>query len=250
MTVPDAAAMGLPPRVRGMAAAAHPRARLSRLTPAGAGNGTKTPCWNMGCRAYPRGCGEWLPRLLRDTVYAGLPPRVRGMAVPRPVTVRQWWLTPAGAGNGTITGPARPALEGLPPRVRGMVYRQRRRVHSALGLTPAGAGNGTTSTNSNCVCTAYPRGCGEWCSRGHGYAIQQGLPPRVRGMVLAVERHGPLRGLTPAGAGNGKNNAKSTKVLRAYPRGCGEWLVLDNRSGRFNGLPPRVRGMGGNGRKP
>ena len=91
---------------------------------------------------------------------------------------------------------------------------------------------------------AYPRGCGEWAVMAANRDWSTGLPPRVRGMVTLAMAVLGTGGLTPAGAGNGRSVISVRSVVRAYPRGCGEWYkdaVLDYG---LPGLPPRVRGMG------
>ena len=157
------------------------------------------------------------------------------------------WITvcrayPRGCGEWAEAVELRVTPHGLPPRVRGMVP-DKDRADGTIRLTPAGAGNGSMGSFACAVCTAYPRGCGEWEVDLVGYEYYAGLPPRVRGMEPRQATFAPTTGLTPAGAGNGPQSIMSHRSAPAYPRGCGEWRGTPVQISRCAGLPPRVRGM-------
>ena len=70
---------GSPPRVRGILhQRPHPQ-RQSGITPACAGNTSKTHASTGIRQDHPRVCGEYLLRHNYATRYAGSPPRVRGI---------------------------------------------------------------------------------------------------------------------------------------------------------------------------
>ena len=69
------------------------------------------------------------------------------------------------------------------------------------------------------------------------------VPPRVRGVASVNLPGAQGTGLTPAGAGSGVSWLGCLPFSRAYPRGCGEWVIHQRRSNYLYGLPPRVRGV-------
>ena len=176
------------------------------LTPAGAGSTIITEVGCGGSRAYPRRCGE----------HGGLPP---------------------------VFGVGR----GLPPQVRGAPAGVLL-VVAGIGLTPAGAGSTPSSLRSDSDDEAYPRRCGEhresggwWATATQAYPRRcgehqcgggwpsrpPGLPPQVRGALVAMLVSQRRIGLTPAGAGSTASPAQTTPSTGAYPRRCGEHSPAD-----------------------
>ena len=152
---------GLPPRVRGVVQGPVDCASNDGLTPAGAGSGHRNWSGSIGYWAYPRGCGEWAPELVRVDRVLGLPPRVRGVAQGGRAAKFLCGAYPRGCGEWQDGAEGRAGMPGLPPRVRGVVVSAgvgvaliglppRVRGVGQLrgsgvdlhGLTPAGAGSG------------------------------------------------------------------------------------------------------------
>ena len=91
--------VGSPPRVRGTRHRRPPRSRPLRLTPAGAGNTTRSRGSWLTAGAHPRGCGEHTRRTVPPPSVGGSPPRVRGTRAAAVDRRAGAGLTPAGAGN-------------------------------------------------------------------------------------------------------------------------------------------------------
>ena len=90
---------GSPPRVRGTGGRASGRLRSRRITPARAGNRSRTHVLLSGAGDHPRACGEQeLPFRLHINL-SGSPPRVRGTEVEYGRVFRASGITPARAGN-------------------------------------------------------------------------------------------------------------------------------------------------------
>ena len=114
----------------------------------------------MHCaKDHPRRCGENLPKSSRKVLYRGSPPQVRGKLYVGVICVRDWGITPAGAGKTAVCPhvqtmredhPRRcgenlpfrgflPRQMGSPPQVRGKQFLYPVILMKA-GITPAGAG--------------------------------------------------------------------------------------------------------------
>ena len=90
---------GSPPRVRGTAISRDTPARVTRITPACAGNSPRRSGWWRRPGDHPRVCGEQQARQDFAVQQTGSPPRVRGTAPgPTPATCGKG-ITPACAGN-------------------------------------------------------------------------------------------------------------------------------------------------------
>ena len=84
--------------------------------------------------------------------------------------------------------------------------------------------------------------CGEQAAISIAAPTVNGSPPRVRGTESTAAHGPPVRGITPACAGNSRLSAISLCNRKDHPRVCGEqqlhrWLRMGIR-----GSPPRVRG--------
>ena len=150
---------GSPPQVRGKLWEMREKLGQDRITPAGAGKTTVTRVTACHKRDHPRRCGENCNRRLRDLLFQGSPPQVRGKQLENLIGDLQVRITPAGAGKtafavgycvsvedhprrcGENNVPFQPhqVATGSPPQVRGKpdafcepIYVKR--------ITPAGAG--------------------------------------------------------------------------------------------------------------
>ena len=130
---------------------------------------------------------------------------------------------------------------GLPPQVRGapaiLVT-----SHRSGRLTPAGAGSTFGSARVTAAAQAYPRRCGEHSAVKPRTDILDGLPPQVRGAPVQRSYRCRRPGLTPAGAGSTGLSQPAASKQWAYPRRCGEHLVVRVIKVPNPGLPPQVRG--------
>ena len=166
-------------------------------------------------------CGEQHPLHDRHPLHTGSPPRVRGTVTPFINNMRDARITPACAGNRSVTPSPRwckrdhprvcgeqanrrcSALSpgGSPPRVRGTA-KLSTCSKSGKRITPACAGNSVLPVDVKNKLRDHPRVCGEQDMIGALDSQLEGSPPRVRGTG-----HGwcPCCGsgrITPACAGN------------------------------------------------
>ena len=94
-----AATRGLPPPTRGIRLTTRRRPRISRSTPAHAGNTIRQPKPKGRQRVYPRPRGEYQHRGNDPHWNRGLPPPTRGIPYLRRPSTVNWGSTPAHAGN-------------------------------------------------------------------------------------------------------------------------------------------------------
>ena len=171
---------GSPPRVRGTATPAIAARHRRRITPACAGNSSRSQADNQRKRDHPRVCGEQQLTGPFRRLSAGSPPRVRGTAFAIPFRASLLRITPACAGNSPcfmahqtargdhprVCGEQFPAslprrqAPGSPPRVRGtvVVFQKGDRVRR---ITPACAGNSMGYDGAMPRLGDHPRVCGE-----------------------------------------------------------------------------------------
>ena len=211
--------------------------------------------------AYPRSCGETLDRHRAHSVQSGLSPLVRGNLQHRHQRHQVERPIPARAGKPFVgfqlgipigayprsCGETRKVVggckreRGLSPLVRG----NRLSVSvskSSPGPIPARAGKPRHPRYCGVVRGAYPRSCGETRMPAGPSKAARGLSPLVRGnpricppceavygpiparagkpaiVVIQTRWHGPI----PARAGKPQAAAGDRRLIRAYPRSCGE----------------------------
>ena len=158
----EASMEGSPPRVRGTVNRSASSFISDGITPACAGNRSRSSSWTTAAWDHPRVCGEQVPYDAWARDGFGSPPRVRGTVARINLDDLDLGITPACAGNSRVLGPVvereadhpRVCGEqprdrvgsvprfGSPPRVRGTV-----RLAAAFlafeWITPACAGNST-----------------------------------------------------------------------------------------------------------
>ena len=252
---------GLSPRVRGSRASRRMSACQSRSIPACAGKPDVPVALVSQGRVYPRVCGEARRRQGQNFPREGLSPRVRGSPGSRIIETRGVGSIPACAGKPSraaapgravrvyprVCGEAQPPMDpnhrrkGLSPRVRGS-----RTVHenapAGHGSIPACAGKPATGVGRIYIDGVYPRVCGEAQGSRAGERGGVGLSPRVRGSPPRARLRAGGRGSIPACAGKPPRRRRGRKLLKVYPRVCGEaWSGPQNWRWRA-GLSPRVRG--------
>ncbi len=94
----------------------------------------------------------------------------------------------------------------------------------------------------NGVVKDYPRVCGEKFPLKKIAALYLGLPPRMRGKVVAATTAGVATRITPAYAGKSFTGLKINALAEDYPRVCGEKVNIMKILNAEEGLPPRMRG--------
>jgi len=238
---------GSPPRVRGTDCPQTRSARLSRITPACAGNSQRQPASVSVPTDHPRVCGEQLKLHPKIFPLSGSPPRVRGTARIRMQKGDISGITPACAGNrgrpscGARGGRDHPRvcgeqresnallcqIIGSPPRVRGTAVTIPR-GRAAPRITPACAGNSSIVHTIQDACRDHPRVCGEQYTVEKFRQTYPGSPPRVRGTVLDIAGFGGSSRITPACAGNSRHRLFSFWAHWDHPRVCGEQAVVQS----------------------
>ena len=88
----------------------------------------------------------------------------------------------------------------------------------------------------------HPRGCGDMMNPADAPTPISGSPPRVRGHARMRMVKPAIQGITPAGAGTWKSNARQPRVPEDHPRGCGDMKAAKELQELERGSPPRVRG--------
>ena len=151
---------GSPPRVRGTVFKKIFDFRLTRITPACAGNSSKELFTLHVYKDHPRVCGEQARAMRERSSATGSPPRVRGTA----------------GFDGRIKG----RTDGSPPRVRGPVFQSGPR-RAEDRITPACAGNSSDMYPNPSFPSDHPRVCGEQFFFISIKRPLKGSPPRVRG---------------------------------------------------------------------
>ena len=95
--------VGSPPRVRGTGSPSLVRYNVSGITPAGAGNRAPDRSTLIKKVDHPRGCGEQMGRGFLGLDDRGSPPRVRGTEFLYLPNEQLTGITPAGAGNSSLS---------------------------------------------------------------------------------------------------------------------------------------------------
>ena len=212
---------GSPPRVRGTASETSGITKLTRITPACAGNRLLNQELLKLLQDYPRVCGEQGKKAASNHLLIGSPPRVRGTEKSLDGSTDNGGITPACAGNSCgfhsnfanaqdhprVCGEqiafhtSAAGISGSPPRVRGTALCSFYRLLHG-GITPACAGNRCIVWRCRRLLWDHPRVCGEQFVFVIASITNRGSPPRVRGTVInAGIRDGDV-GITPACAGN------------------------------------------------
>ena len=176
-----ASGLGSPPRVRGILDNPNADSSRHRITPACAGNTSKTHALAGIRQDHPRVCGEYLKADHLKAIAEGSPPRVRGIQLQCISGICLFQITPACAGNTMLALKATlwprdhprvcgeyncfilsyPPCKGSPPRVRGILD-VAQSGPDAAGITPACAGNTVAYGISQRGHEDHPRVCGEY----------------------------------------------------------------------------------------
>ena len=197
---PDVSA-GSALRVRGTGERRTASRRMSRFSPAGAGNSERRTPPQPNRTVQPCGCGE-------QTGCSGA-----FLATGR--------FSPAGAGNSPAEFGAELCQYGSALRVRGTVV-QFFNGASDRRFSPAGAGNRRNFYVRRIQISVQPCGCGEQLAPELEDLTHSGSALRVRGTVHKQWPHQRRRRFSPAGAGNRRPPIVTNIDRAVQPCGCGE----------------------------
>ena len=198
-------AMGSPPRVRGTGKYMNIQGLTFRITPACAGNRARKRSYKSIIGDHPRVCGEQKQLVPEWVQEKGSPPRVRGTGRGYLREPGRGRITPACAGNSSLTEETILAAEdhprvcgeqtalsldmrvegGSPPRVRGTVPYSSGKSRTGR-IIPACAGNRGHGVRLLRAGGDHPRVCGEQPSSKTTPPSTSGSPPRVRGTACAL----------------------------------------------------------------
>ena len=236
---------GSAPRARGTRAIPSAWSAFSRISPACAGNTSKTTPLRQTLPDQPRVRGEHSVGHADQVERDGSAPRARGTRRGERGGGQFVRISPACAGNtagtlrapgtspdqprvrgehvtGTVTGGTPP---GSAPRARGT------RDAATVGLahrriSPACAGNTATCANSSPCATDQPRVRGEHARYRPTVGADGGSAPRARGTRRGRAGARATRRISPACAGNTDKFGISRCEHRDQPRVRGEHVVL------------------------
>ena len=254
-------AAGSPPLARGTVIHPHPLKAHHRITPACAGNRSRTDCKRHGVQDHPRLRGEQFRSKKCSCSGIGSPPLARGTALFVWDSALYCRITPACAGNrglSTILSPSsrdHPRLRGeqlstsacalriagSPPLARGTVGEEALDALGA-GITPACAGNREGNIPRRKAARDHPRLRGEQSVCHILAAGRVGSPPLARGTVAFQLDKVVVRGITPACAGNSCEIVVAAPIIRDHPRLRGEQSVSASITPFRMGSPPLARG--------
>ena len=111
-----------------------------------------------------------------------------------------------------------------------------------LGITPACAGKRDHVSIMLKAFGDHPRMCGEKGAEKASSTAIGGLPPRMRGKVLAGTGLCSRHGITPAYAGKSAARHRPCAESKDHPRVCGEKSQCIGTHTARKGSPPRMRG--------
>ncbi len=212
---------GSPPRLWGM--------RADYLSCFTNGRFTPTPVGNACCRrvrttmrpVHPHACGECRFDHWRGAQLDGSPPRLWGMlllqfadrhvvrftptpvgnAIPAAFNAANVSVHPHACGECLIARVARDMAIGSPPRLWGMPEYDAN-MDWLTRFTPTPVGNAHSPDQSTAHSSVHPHACGECSPLIVRFVVAIGSPPRLWGMLLAVDILRPRIRFTPTPVGN------------------------------------------------
>ena len=252
---------GSAPRARGTRRQGGHRRRRRRVSPACAGNTSRTHRGIGPPTGQPRVRGEHVTTMPAPRSCAGSAPRARGTPEESHKPLCACRVSPACAGNTSAPGTAA-AWESGQPRVRGEhpgdgfrcripggsaprargTHQPREQFRHCQRVSPACAGNTLCSSLADHFQPGQPRVRGEHFQRQAGNPLNHGSAPRARG---TRERRRSCRRrcrVSPACAGNTKSGVHPGRSPPGQPRVRGEHSDRDGRSLGYAGSAPRARG--------
>ncbi len=252
---------GSSPRLRGTRLWGPPRTPAARIIPAPAGNASVRLTISRNASDHPRACGERRIEMTLRYAHLGSSPRLRGTLVAKPLSVREFRIIPAPAGNAAPlstkfhwkTDHPRACGErvinhlgvctfcGSSPRLRGtpvMVLSK----PSMDRIIPAPAGNAAHGQATHSPLPDHPRACGERLRIYRSSIDRYGSSPRLRGTRHAVQEKAQDGRIIPAPAGNASCATSARCNFSDHPRACGERRRMVCLDPMKLGSSPRLRG--------
>ena len=235
---------GSPPRLRGLLAITPDAELVARITPASAGTTQLMRMSSTLCKDHPRVCGDYKLTATASSGYVGSPPRLRGL---RSIGIHELegsGITPASAGTTAITipdtsffedhprvcgdykhhsAPAR-SSRGSPPRLRGLLLRPDV-GKIVIRITPASAGTTQYPPLLYSRSRDHPRVCGDYYKLCSYALMENGSPPRLRGLRVVGPGADGLGGITPASAGTTACSLLLCLGIGDHPRVCGDYCI-------------------------
>ena len=132
-------------------------------------------------------------------------------------------------------------MQGSPPPMRG-THKNLTRLDFPNGITPAHAGNTGIPPTRKARYWDHPRPCGEHAFLLFHCLCYQGSPPPMRGTLIAFIANESISRITPAHAGNTKEDLLWVQKMQDHPRPCGEHLQRNYSIICIAGSPPPMRG--------
>ena len=167
---------------------------------------------------------------------------MRGILRPRCTTVAPPRITPAHAGNTSLSGTVFPNLWDH-PRACGEYSLGNAGKLFAFISPPRMRGIQDVVEGPVVRCGITPAHAGNTVSMARAAGADLGSPPRMRGIPDADVAASPALGITPAHAGNTSLVKLSSNRCRDHPRACGEYCCLWGIRPYRKGSPPRMRGI-------
>ena len=151
-------------------------------------------------------------------------------------------FTPASAGNIAVKR-LEYRQEEVHPRIRGEYQIRKKFSFPAYRFTPASAGNIRQPSREKVESEVHPRIRGEYRCVALYPSPSQGSPPHPRGIFVAEVRQTPIRGFTPASAGNMTAVDRKGRSFKVHPRIRGEYCCFCKKLSCPMGSPPHPRGI-------
>ena len=133
-------------------------------------------------------------------------------------------------------------LRESPPQARGLHGDGAGEV-GCRGITPAGAGTSGRGPCQPATAGNHPRRRGDFGSAGPFTSRATESPPQARGLRDRTLRRGPVRGITPAGAGTSSPPSGHRRPSRNHPRRRGDFSYSRITSVAAAESPPQARGL-------
>ena len=250
--------------MRGILLARPGGGRVSRISPAHAGNTVRGEVARDHFPDQPRTCGEYSAWSRITPFESGSAPHMRGIRVIVAQRISAVRISPAHAGNTRAQLAAADAQQDQPrtcgeyrqaagdmhgqagsaPHMRG-IPAPNRRMPFRLRISPAHAGNTPSSRSPIGWLQDQPRTCGEYGSFRRDRFPPRGSAPHMRGIRSRGSLGGKKWRISPAHAGN-------TCILMAQdaggvdqPRTCGEYTLQHKTTPQPRGSAPHMRGIQG-----
>ena len=233
--------MESPPRARGRADHAVPRALDAEITPSCAGKSHSWLRMLSSSRNHPRVRGEengWTTGLNHAN---RITPACAGKSTCPSRSGRSFWNHPRVREEEHLSRTRARVLGESPPRARGRANARRIRIPVSR-ITPACAGKSPADPRCRAQPRNHPRVRGEEWSSHESAIAELESPPRARGRVTVWSMVTQDEGITPACAGKSLRLPRLAGLVGNHPRVRGEEPIASSRATISPESPPRARG--------